>query len=52
MQHLEPPAGNARSAASTPEARPEPYALGVRNSGGFDFHPINKELYFTDTAAT
>jgi len=26
----------------------EPYALGVRNSVGFDFHPVTKELYFTD----
>jgi glucose/arabinose dehydrogenase len=26
----------------------EPYALGVRDSVGFDFHPISKELYFTD----
>ena len=26
----------------------EPYARGVRNSVGFDFHPVTKELYFTD----
>ena len=26
----------------------EPYALGVRNSVGFDFHPTSKQLYFTD----
>ncbi len=26
----------------------EPYALGVRNSVGFDWHPLTKELYFTD----
>jgi glucose/arabinose dehydrogenase len=26
----------------------EPYALGVRNSVGFDFHPVSKQLYFTD----
>ena len=26
----------------------EPYALGVRNSVGFDFRPGSKELYFTD----
>jgi glucose/arabinose dehydrogenase len=26
----------------------EPYALGVRNSVGFDFHPASKQLYFTD----
>ena len=26
----------------------EPYALGVRNSVGFDWHPVTKHLYFTD----
>jgi glucose/arabinose dehydrogenase len=26
----------------------EPFALGVRNSVGFDFHPVSKQLYFTD----
>ena len=26
----------------------EPYALGVRNSVGFDWHPVTKQLYFTD----
>jgi len=26
----------------------EPYALGVRNSVGFDWHPWTKQLYFTD----
>jgi glucose/arabinose dehydrogenase len=26
----------------------EAYAKGVRNSVGFDFHPVTKELYFTD----
>jgi len=26
----------------------EPYCNGVRNSVGFDFHPITKELWFTD----
>jgi glucose/arabinose dehydrogenase len=26
----------------------EPYALGVRNSVGFDWHPVTKELYFTE----
>jgi glucose/arabinose dehydrogenase len=26
----------------------EPYAFGVRQSVGFDFHPVTKELYFTD----
>ncbi len=26
----------------------EPYALGIRNSVGFDWHPGTKQLYFTD----
>src|SRR6185503_4165555 len=26
----------------------EPFALGVRNSVGFDWHPVTKELWFTD----
>ena len=26
----------------------EAYVRGVRNSVGFDFHPVTKELYFTD----
>jgi len=26
----------------------EPFALGVRNSVGFDWHPITKDFYFTD----
>src|SRR5215470_16127176 len=45
----EPPAGNAQiRRLNTDGSGAEPYALGVRNSVGFDFHPINKELYFTD----
>ncbi len=31
-----------------PGAKPEVYAHGVRNSVGFDWHPITKELWFTD----
>lgn len=27
---------------------PEPVARGVRNSVGFDWHPVTKELWFTD----
>ena len=27
---------------------PEVYAAGVRNSVGFDWHPVTKELWFTD----
>jgi glucose/arabinose dehydrogenase len=45
----EPPAGNAQiRRLNTDGSGAEPYALGVRNSVGFDFHPLNKELYFTD----
>src|SRR6266581_6944488 len=45
----EPPVGNAQiRRLNTDGSGAEPYALGVRNSVGFDFHPINKELYFTD----
>jgi len=29
-------------------SRAEVVALGVRNTGGFDWHPVTKELYFTD----
>jgi glucose/arabinose dehydrogenase len=31
--------------------RPEIFASGVRNSVGFDFHPVTAELYFTDNGA-
>jgi glucose/arabinose dehydrogenase len=31
-----------------PGAKPEIYAHGVRNSVGMDWHPISKELWFTD----
>lgn len=31
-----------------PGAKPEIYAHGVRNSVGFDWHPVSKELWFTD----
>jgi len=45
----EPPAGNAQiRRLNTDGSGAEPYALGVRNSIGFDFHPVSKELYFTD----
>jgi glucose/arabinose dehydrogenase len=45
----EPPAGTAQiRRLNTDGTGAEPYALGVRNSVGFDFHPISKELYFTD----
>ncbi len=31
-----------------PGAKPEIYAHGVRNSVGFDWHPVTGELWFTD----
>uniref|UniRef100_UPI00404AA4EB PQQ-dependent sugar dehydrogenase n=1 Tax=Algoriphagus sp. TaxID=1872435 RepID=UPI00404AA4EB len=31
-----------------PGAKPEIYAHGIRNSVGMDWHPISKELWFTD----
>lgn len=33
---------------SKPGSKPEIYAHGVRNSVGFDWHPVTKELWFTD----
>ncbi|WP_343854750.1 PQQ-dependent sugar dehydrogenase [Algoriphagus jejuensis] len=33
---------------SKPGTKPEIYAHGVRNSVGFDWHPVTKELWFTD----
>jgi len=45
----EPPATNAQiRRINTDGTGSEPYALGVRNSVGFDWHPVTKELYFTD----
>src|SRR5215475_7638771 len=44
-----PPETNAQIARMNVDGSGlEPYALGVRNSVGFDFHPATKELYFTD----
>ena len=34
-----------------PAWRPEVHASGVRNSVGFDFHPVTRQLYFTDNGA-
>jgi glucose/arabinose dehydrogenase len=46
----EPRAGNAQiRRLNLDGTEAEPFALGVRNSLGFDFHPITKELYFTDS---
>jgi glucose/arabinose dehydrogenase len=45
----EPPATNGQiRRLNTDGTGSEPYAIGVRNSVGFDFHPVTKELYFTD----
>jgi glucose/arabinose dehydrogenase len=45
----EPPAGTAQiRRLNLDGSDSETFALGVRNSLGFDFHPITKELYFTD----
>lgn len=33
---------------SKPDAKPEVYAHGVRNTVGFDWHPVSNELWFTD----
>ena len=45
----EPPATNAQiRRLNLDGSGAEPYVLGVRNSVGFDFHPVTKELYFTD----
>lgn len=33
---------------SKPGAKPEVYAHGVRNTVGFAWHPVSKELWFTD----
>lgn len=32
----------------TPNAKPEVYAHGVRNTVGFDWHPVTGEMWFTD----
>jgi glucose/arabinose dehydrogenase len=45
----EPPETNAQIARMNLDGSGlETYAKGVRNSVGFDFHPVTKELYFTD----
>ncbi|ALG69296.2 PQQ-dependent sugar dehydrogenase [Beggiatoa leptomitoformis] len=36
---------------STSNAQMAVFARGIRNSVGFDFHPISGELYFTDNGA-
>lgn len=48
----EPPyASITRIAIDTPNAKPEIYARGVRNTVGFDWHPITQQLWFTDNGA-
>ena len=43
------PASTGRSAATTPDGSGmEIVARGVRNTVGFDWHPVTKELWFTD----
>jgi glucose/arabinose dehydrogenase len=45
----EPPAGNAQiRRLNLDGSGAEIYARGVRNSVGFDWHPVTKELYFTE----
>ena len=51
LQHLrdQSTASTARSAATTPDGSGmEIVARGVRNTVGFDWHPVTKELWFTD----
>ena len=48
----EPPSTNAQIRRLNLDGTgAERYALGVRNSVGFDFHPVSKELYFTDNGS-
>ena len=45
----EPPANNGHiRRINLDGSGAESYARGVRNSVGFDWHPLTKELYFTD----
>jgi glucose/arabinose dehydrogenase len=45
----EPPATNAQiRRVNLDGSGAEPFALGVRNSVGFDWHPVTKDFYFTD----
>ena len=44
-----PPATHAQIVRLQPESGTlETYAMGVRHSVGMDFHPVTKELWFTD----
>jgi glucose/arabinose dehydrogenase len=45
----EPPPGHAQIRRMNLDGSgAEVYAVGVRNSVGFDWHPVTKELYFTE----
>jgi glucose/arabinose dehydrogenase len=45
----EPPDANSQiRRINLDGSEPEVYARGVRNSVGFDWHPVTRELYFTD----
>jgi glucose/arabinose dehydrogenase len=45
----EPPAGTGQLRRMDLDgSNPEPVVRGVRNSVGFDWHPVTKELWFTD----
>ena len=45
----EPPAGTGHLRRMDLDgSNPEPVVRGVRNSVGFDWHPVTKELWFTD----
>ena len=45
----EPPAGTGQLRRFDLDgSNPEPVVRGVRNSVGFDWHPVTKELWFTD----
>ncbi|MET0357101.1 MAG: sorbosone dehydrogenase family protein [Cellvibrio sp.] len=44
----DPYASITRINVDTPNAKPQIFARGIRNSVGFDWHPTTKELWFTE----
>ena len=44
----DPYASITRINVDTPDAKPEIFARGIRNTVGFDWHPQTKELWFTE----
>ena len=44
----DPYASITRINVDTPNAKPQIFARGIRNSVGFDWHPQTKELWFTE----